>query len=309
MANPWSEQYRPDRINDIILPKALKKRMKAIVKSGELDNMIFYGGPGAGKTTLALALVNELNGSAMVINGSDESGIESLRTKVREFASTASLTGGQKVVIYDEADALTAATQAALRGFIEEFAGVCRFIFTCNNVNKLIEPLKDRCPPIDFSVPSKEVESLQAEMFVRLMEILDENGVEYDQKALVAYVKAGGVRWRKMLLNLQAYARNGKIDTGILSAFGADQFKELIGFLRTKNFKGVQNWVVQYSSDDRSALIRKLYEEMRDYLKPTSLPGMVLILNSWQNDVGADAEIAAVAHLVEVMKSVEFIDG
>lgn len=309
MNNPWTEVYRPNRVKDVILPKTLRKRMQGVVDSGDIPNMIFYGGPGVGKTTVALALVDELKGSSIMINGSDESGIDALRTKVRDFASTASLDGGQKVVIYDEADALTATTQAALRGFIEEFAGVCRFIFTCNNVNKLIEPLRDRCVMVDFSIPSKEVETLQAKMYVKLREILEENGVEYDDSVLASYVKSSGARWRKILVDLQIYAKGGKIDTGILSAFGADKFNDLIRYLRDKNFKEVQNWVVQYSSDDRSALIRKLYDEMRSYVKPTSLPGLVLILNNWQNDVGADAEIAAVAHLVEIMRSVEFSNG
>ena len=187
----WTEKYRPSRISDVVLPKALTTAMNDVVKTGDIPNMIFYGGPGVGKTTVAKALIEELNGSCMMINGSDDSGIDSLRTRVRNFASTASLTGGQKVVIYDEADALTAATQAALRGFIEEFADSCRFIFTCNHYNKLIEPLRDRCVSYDFSaaISDKEMEKMQARMFQRLTVILDGEGVEYDPAVLVAMVK------------------------------------------------------------------------------------------------------------------------
>lgn len=311
MTDLWTEVYRPAKIDDIILPKKIRKSLTNIVSTGEIPNMVFYGGPGVGKTTAALALINELNGSAMMINGSDDSGIESLRTKVREFASTASLSGGQKVVIYDEADALTAATQAALRGFIEEFASSCRFIFTCNNKNKLIEPLQDRLVSFDFTVPYAEMEVLQAKMFQRLCNILDENGVEYDVKVISAFVKSHDARWRRMLSELQQYAKSGKIDTGILTLVNTETFHILIQHLRNKDFGATQKWVVENGGGNQAHLIRKFYDQMRKVVTPNSIPGLVMILNSWQYKAAfvADQEINAVDHLTEIMKSLEFQNG
>ena len=272
--------------------------------------MIFYGGPGVGKTTVAKALIEELNGSCMMINGSDDSGIDALRTRVRNFASTASLTGGQKVVIYDEADALTAATQAALRGFIEEFADSCRFIFTCNHYNKLIEPLRDRCVSYDFSaaISDKEMEKMQARMFQRLTVILDGEGVEYDPAVLVAMVKHYAPRWRKLIGDLNQYSKSGKIDTGVLSILSKDDFAELVGYMRDKNFKAVQNWVVEHGDQDAATLIEKFYSKMRDVVKPQSIVPLIYILNNWQYraSIVANPEINSVDHLAQIMSGVEF---
>ena len=311
MVNLWTEQYRPATVDDAILPKGVRKTLKGVLDTGDIPNMIFHGGPGIGKTTAALALVSELNGSAIVINGSDESGIDALRNKVRNFASTTSLTGGQKVVIYDEADALTAATQAALRGFIEEFASTCRFIFTCNYPQKLIAPLQDRCVSVDFTVPASELEALQAKMFLRLKAILEENNVEYDDKVLAAFVRGYGSRWRKMIGDLNSYAKSGKIDVGVLSSLKSEDFSVLINALREKNFKDMQKWVVDNHDLANTQLVRKFYDQMRAIVKPECIPGLVMILNSWQVNaaVVADPEINTVAHLTEIMRSVEFKDG
>lgn len=306
----WVEQYRPSKISDVILPKTLTTAMNGIVKTGDIPNMIFYGGPGVGKTTVAKALIEELDGSCMMINGSDDSGIDALRTKVRNFASTASLTGGQKVVIYDEADALTAATQAALRGFLEEFADSCRFIFTCNHYNKLIEPLRDRCVSYDFSaaVSDKEMEKMQARMFQRLTVILDGEGVEYDPAVLVAMTKHYAPRWRKLIGDLNQYSKSGKIDTGVLAILSKDEFAELVGYMREKNFKAVQNWVVEHGDQDAATLIEKFYDRMRDVVKPQSIVPLIYILNNWQYraSIVANPEINSVDHLAQIMSGVEF---
>ena len=305
----WVEKYRPNTIDDCILPSQLKKDFEEILKQGELQNLLLTGTAGTGKTTVAKALCKQLDLDYLLINGSEESGIDTLRNKIKQFASTVSLQGGYKVVILDEADYLNPqSTQPALRGFIEEFSANCRFILTCNFKNRVIEPLHSRCSVIEFNIPKKEAERLCSVMMARLMHILDAEGIKYEAPVLAELIMKHVPDWRRVINELQRYSVSGVIDSGILVQLSDTSLNDLMLFLKEKNFKQMRKWVAENMDSEPAALYRKIYDNMCDYVDTSSIPQLVLILADYQykNAFVADHELNTVACLTEVMAGVKF---
>jgi DNA polymerase III delta prime subunit len=303
----WVEKYRPKTIADTILPDSLKQVFQKIVDGGELPNMLFTGTAGLGKTTVARALCNSLELDYILINGSEEGNIDTLRTKIKQFASSVSLQGGYKVVILDEADYLNPqSTQPALRGFIEEFANNCRFLLTCNFKNRIIEPLHSRCGVYEFNTSKKDLQPLAAQMLKRCQSILEDEGVSYDQMAVVDLIMKHAPDWRRVLNELQRHSMVG-ITSGS-SSNNAGSFESLFEYLKTKDFKKMRSWVVNNIDTDASAIFRGVYDRMYDKLKPQSIPQLVLILADYQykNAFVADHELNIVACMTEIMANVEF---
>lgn len=305
----YVEKYRPSTIEDCILPKSIKTTMKDIVRNGELPNMLFSGGPGVGKTTVAKALCKELDLDYLLVNGSEEGNIDTLRGKIKQFASTVSFQGGYKVVILDEADYLNPqSTQPALRGFIEEFSKNCRFILTCNFKNRIIEPLRSRCSVYEFSIPNNEKPYLASFFFERLQAILSQENVTYDPKVLVVLIEKHFPDWRRILNECQRYSLSGTIDSGILVNLNDDNIKSLMNCLKEKDFKTMRKWVVDNIDTEPQSILRKIYDSMYDYMNPNSIPNLVVILAEYQykNSFVADREINLVACMTEIMSSIEF---
>jgi len=305
----WVEKYRPKVIADCILPSAMKKTFTDMVESGEVQNLLLSGGAGCGKTTVARSLCNELDSDCIIVNCSEDGNIDTLRTRIRNFASTVSMSGNKKVVILDEFDYSNAqSTQPALRGFMEEFSANCRFILTCNFKNRIIEPLQSRCTCINFQIPTKERPTLAKQMLQRVKGILDAEGVAYDDKVLVELIMKHFPDFRRILNELQRYSVSGKIDVGILIQLGEIKIKELISALKDKDFTSVRKWVVENSDADSASLFRKIYESMYDCFAPSSIPKLVLILAEYQYKAAfvADAEINMTACLTEIMMECEF---
>ena len=305
----WVEKYRPKTIDECVLPAELKENFQKVLKQREMQNMLLTGTAGTGKTTAAKALCNELDLDYLLINGSEESGIDTLRNKIKHFASTVSLQGGYKVVILDEADYLNPqSTQPALRGFIEEFSSNCRFILTCNFKNRIIEPLHSRCTTIEFNIPKKDAERLASVMMARLMLILDDEGITYEHPVLAELIMKYMPDWRKVINELQRYSIGGTIDSGILVQLSDISFNNLVSFLKEKNFKQVRKWVAENMDSEPVALYRKIYDNMNDNIEPASIPQLVLILADYQykNAFVADHELNTVACLTEVMAGVKF---
>ena len=305
----WVEKYRPKTIDDCVLPAHIKTTFKQIVNGGELHNMLLTGTAGLGKTTVAKALCNELDLDYLLINGSEESGIDTLRNKIKQFASSVSLQGGYKVVILDEADYLNPqSTQPALRGFIEEFSGNCRFILTCNFKNRIIEPLHSRCSVVEFNIPKKESERLCSVMMARLMLILDDEGIKYETKVLAELIMKYMPDWRRVINELQRYSTSGVIDSGILVSLSDISVNELMSSLKIKDFKKMRQWVANNIDSDPASLFRKLYDNMNEYVVPESIPQMVLILADYQykNSFVSDHELNLVACCTELMAGVKF---
>lgn len=305
----WVEKYRPKKIDDCILPASLSEVFKQIVDGGELPNMLFTGTAGLGKTTVAKALCNQLDLDWILINGSEEGNIDTLRTKIKQFASTVSLSGGYKVVILDEADYLNAQSfQPALRGFIEEFANNCRFILTCNFKNRIIEPLHSRCGVYEFNTNKKTLAELSMQFMKRLINILDNESVEYDKKVLAELIMRFAPDWRRVITECQRYSLSGRIDTGILSILSNNSVNDLIGYLKSKDFKKMRSWVSNNIDTDTSGIFRSIYDSMTDTIQPGSIPRAVLILADYQykNAFVADHELNVVACLTELMAEVEW---
>jgi len=305
----WVEKYRPKKIEDCILPESLLDTFKQVVASGDLPNMLLTGTAGLGKTTVAKALCNELNLNWILINGSEEGNIDTLRNKIKQFASTVSLTGGYKVVILDEADYLNAQSfQPALRGFIEEFSSNCRFILTCNFKNRIIEPLHSRCGVYEFNTNKKMLAELSMQFMKRLTWILDQENVTYDKKVLAELIIRFAPDWRRVINECQRYSLSGSIDTGILSLLSNNSVSDLIGYLKAKNFKKMRTWVTNNIDTDASGIFRKIYDTMYDTIQPNSIPRTVLILADYQykNAFVADHELNVVACLTELMAEVEW---
>ena len=304
----WVEKYRPQQIADCILSDELKQTFEKIVASGDLPNMLFSGTAGTGKTTVAKALCNQLNLDWIIINGSEDGNIDTLRGKIKQFASTVSLQGGVKVVILDEADYLNAqSTQPALRGFIEEFSSNCRFILTCNFKNRIIEPLHSRCGVYEFNTSKKNTAVLMQQMFERACTILDGEGVKYDKKDLLPIVSKHAPDWRRVLNELQRRSVLGFDASSTVDMGGS--IADLVKTLKDKNFKEMRKWVVNNIDTDASAIFRGLYDTMTDKVKPQSIPQLVLILADYQykNAFVADHELNVVACLTEIMANVEFL--
>lgn len=306
----WVEKYRPRTIRECILPDDLKNTFSKIIESGELPNMLFTGTAGLGKTTVAKAICNELDLDYIVINGSEEGNIDTLRGKIKQFASTVSLQGGIKVVILDEADYLNPqSTQPALRAFIEEFSNNCRFILTCNFKNRIIEPLHSRCGVYEFGFASKAIATACAGKFMdRCTTILDSEGITYDKSTLANLIMKYMPDWRRVLNELQRYGiATGNIDSHVLNNMGDRNFESLFDYLKNKDFKKMRKWVVDNIDTDASAIFRGIYDRMGDKVQPHSIPQLVLILADYQykNAFVADHELNVVACLTEVMANVE----
>ena len=305
----WVEKYRPKTVSDIVLPQSLKQTFQKIVASKELPNMLFTGTAGLGKTTVARALCNELGCDYILINGSEEGNIDTLRTKIKQFASSVSLQGGYKVVILDEADYLNPqSTQPALRGFIEEFSKNCRFILTCNFKNRIIEPLHSRCGVYEFNTSKKSMIELCESFMARCKTILDNEKVEHDAKPVAELIMKFAPDWRRVLNELQRYSTSGIIDSGILVSLNDVSVNELMGSLKQKDFKKMRQWVSNNIDSDPAALFRKMYDNMNEYVDPGSIPQMVLILADYQykNSFVADHELNLVACCTELMAGVKF---
>ena len=306
----WVEKYRPRTIADAILPDGLKQTFQKIIDTGELPNMLFTGTAGLGKTTVARALCNELDLDHIVINGSEEGNIDTLRTKIKQFASTVSLQGGYKVVILDEADYLNPQSfQPALRGFIEEFANNCRFILTCNFKNRIIEPLHSRCGVYEFNTSKKDMAQLMSHFMDRTNAILEAEKIECDKKILAQLIMKFAPDWRRVLNELQRYSiGSSSIDSGILVNLSDKNYDDLFEHLKSKDFKKMRSWVVNNIDTDASAIFRAIYDRMSDKVTPTSIPQLVLILADYQykNAFVADHELNGVACLTEVMANVQF---
>jgi DNA polymerase III delta prime subunit len=301
------EKYRPQTIEDCILPEGLKETFQKIVDKGELPNMMFTGSAGVGKTTVARALCNELDLDYMLINGSEDGNIDTLRGKIKQFASTVSLQGGQKVVILDEADYLNPqSTQPALRGFIEEFSSNCRFILTCNFKNRIIDPLHSRCSIYEFNLGNK-AEMAQAFM-ARLQFILDSEHIIYDNAVIAELIMKYIPDWRRVINECQRYGMSGHIDTGILVTLSETSIKGLMEDLKAKNFKKMRKWVTDNIDVESSKLFRMIYDNMTDYVEPQSIPQVVLILAdySYKDSFVADHELNVVACMTEIMSSIKF---
>ena len=305
----WTEKYRPQTVEDCILPDRLKKPFQEYVNQKEIPNLLLSGGAGVGKTTIAKAMCNEIGCDFMVINGSDESGIDTFRTKIKNYASSMSLSGGRKVIIIDEADYLNPnSTQPALRNAIEEFAGNCSFIFTCNYKNRIIDPLHSRCAVIDFGLKNGEKAKMAAAFFKRIQTILQSESVDADDKVLAELIKKHFPDFRRVLNELQRYSQFGKIDTGILTQIADVSIDELTKSISSKDFASIRKWVATHEIDS-TVLYRKLYDSLYDVLKPQSIPQAVIILADYQYKAAfvADQEINTVACLTELMVSCEFV--
>jgi DNA polymerase III delta prime subunit len=304
----WTEKYRPKKIEDCILPERLKKPFQEYVNQSSIPNLLLAGGAGVGKTTVAKAMCEEIGCDYMVINGSDESGIDTFRTKIKNYASSMSLSGGRKVIIIDEADYLNPnSTQPALRNAIEEFAVNCSFIFTCNYKTRIIEPLHSRCAVIDFGLKNDEKASMAAQFFKRLQGVLETEKVEFDDKVIAELVKKHFPDFRRVLNELQRYSQFGKIDTGVLAQIGNIQIDEIVTHIKSKDFGAIRKWVAT-NDLDTNTVFRQLYDSLYDIMKPQSIPQAVLIIADYQykNAFVADPEINLVACLTELMANCEY---
>lgn len=307
----WVEKYRPKTVQETILPDSLKKTFQQFVDQKNIPNLLLSGSAGIGKTTIAKAMLEELECDYIVINGSDEGRlIETLRTKIKNFASSMSFGGGRKYVILDEADYLSAeSVQPALRNFMEEYSNNCGFILTCNFVNKIIAPLHSRCSVIEFKLPKEERPAMASSFYRRVVGILSNEGVEADNKVVAKIVEKHFPDFRRVLNELQRYSATGKIDAGILTNLGEVSIKELVTALKNKEFNNVRKWVAQNVEGDGAQIFRKIYDGMGDYVKPTSIPQVVITLADYQYKSAfvADQEINMMAMMTEMMVEVEWV--
>ena len=305
----WVEEYRPKTIDDCILPQSLKTLFQSFIEKGEVSNLLFSGTPGVGKTTVAKALCEQMNCDWIMINGSEEGGIDVLRNKIKNFASTVSLSGGKKVVILDEADYLNPqSTQPALRGFVEEFHKNCRFILTCNFKNRIIEPLHSRFSNIEFRISPKDKGKLATKLFERVSYILKEQNIEYEEAVVAELIKKHFPDFRKLINELQRYSVSGVIDAGVLVNVSDENLKTLVSHLKDKEFGNMRKWVVNNLDNDPVKIFRKIYDSMYTTLQPETIPHAVLIIADYQYKSAfvADQEINLVACLTELMSQVKF---
>lgn len=303
----WTEKFRPQSIEACILPERLKKPFQEYVNKKTLPNLLLHGGAGVGKTTVAKAMCNEIGCDFMVINGSDENGVDTIRVKIKNYASSMSFVGGRKVIIIDESDYLTTNAQAILRNAVEEFAGNCSFIFTCNYKNRIIDPLHSRCAVIDFGLKNGEKAKMASAFFKKIQSILQSEKVEYDDAVIVELIKKHFPDFRRVINEIQRYSQLGKIDIGILSQIGEVSISQIVKHLKDKDFGSIRKWVAT-TEIDATVLFRKIYDGMYDVLKPHSIPKAVLILADYQYKQAfvVDQEINIVAFLTELMIECDF---
>lgn len=304
----WCEKYRPTRLAETILPDELKTTFSEFVTKGNIPNLILSGGPGVGKTTVARAVLEELECDYIIINGSMNGNIDTLRNEIMQFASSVSFQGGRKYVILDEADYLNAnSTQPALRNFMEEFSSNCGFILTCNFKNRIIEPLHSRCSVIDFTIKNSDKPNLAGQFFKRLCSILEMESVEYDKQVLAAMVQKHFPDWRRVINEVQRYSATGKIDSGILANIQEVTLNSLIEQMKNKNFTAVRKWVAENADNDPSSLFRKFYDQAATLFQPSAIPQLVLTLADYQYKAAfvADQEVNMSACLAEIMVNCE----
>lgn len=305
----WVEAYRPKKISECILPDNLKVTFQEFVNKKNIPNLLLTGGPGVGKTTVARAMLEEVDADYIVINGSMNGNIDTLRNEIMQFASTVSFTGGRKYVILDEADYLNPnSTQPALRNFMEEFSNNCGFILTCNFKNRIISPLHSRCSVVDFNIPKDQKMKLASQFLNRVCNILDNQDIDFDKKVVAEFITRHFPDWRRVINELQRYSATGRIDSGILSSTSDSSIKELVNHLKAKSFTEMRKWVAENNDIDSTALFRKLYDMSTSYLEPRSIPQLVLLLADYQHKAAfvADHEINIVACFTEIMTSCEF---
>jgi DNA polymerase III delta prime subunit len=306
----WVEKYRPKTVAECILPDRIKKVFQEYVDSENIPNLMLTGSAGVGKTTVAKAMCEQLGVNHLFINSSEERGIDMLRTKIKGYASTISLTGGRKVIILDEADYLTPEAQAGLRGAIEEFSNNCSFIFTCNFKSRLINALHSRCSVIDFSLKAEEKPRMASQLFTRLSIVLNNEGIEYDKQVLIKIIEKHFPDYRRTLNELQRYSASGSIDAGTLSQVSdVRKISELVGYLKEGNFGEMRKWVVANSDIEPARIYRKIYDSLYEYFKPDSIPQAVVIISKYQYQSAfvADQEINLVACLTEIMVDCEYV--
>jgi len=305
----WVEKYRPNKISDTILTDDLKKTFQTFVDEGYIPNLLLSGGPGVGKTTVAKAMLDEIGATYMMINGSEESGIDVLRNKIKNFASTVSMDGKRKFVILDEADYLNPqSTQPALRGFMEEFHKNCGFILTCNFKNRIIEPLHSRCSVVEFKIPTSDKPKLAGQFFKRVQDILTTEKVQFEPKAVAGVVEKHFPDWRRVLNELQRYSASGMIDAGILVNVSETNMKDLVRFLKEKDFKSIRKWVANNLDNDPTRVYRKIYDILYEEIEPQTVPHLVLAVADYQYKSAfvADQEINMLAFMIEIMTQVKF---
>lgn len=305
----WVERYRPQKINDTILPDSTKAMFKKFVADDSIPNLLLTGGPGVGKTTVAKAMLEEMGCDYKIMNGSLNVNIDAIRYDISTYASAVSLTGGRKYVIFDEADYLNAANvQPALRNFIEEYSANCGFIFTCNFKNRIIQPLRSRLSEIDFTIEQTQRPQLAAQFYKRVRTILDNENVEYDNKVVAKVIEKHFPDFRRVLTELQSYSASGKIDEGIFVNLKQESVDELFRLLKDKNFTEMRKWVAKNSDQDMNELFRRIYDLANDKVELRSQPGFVVTLADYMYKANfvADLEVNMVAFLTEVMMEASF---
>jgi len=305
----WVEKYRPHKIADCVLPDNLKTTFQKFVDDGNIPNLLLSGTAGVGKTTVARAMLDEIDADYIIINGSMNGNIDTLRNDIRNFAATVSFGGGRKYVILDESDYLNAnSTQPALRNFMEEFSSNCGFILTCNFINRIIDPLHSRCSVIEFKIGNKEKATLAKEFLSRACGILDQENVTYDKKVVAEVIMKHFPDWRRVLNELQRYGTSGNIDAGILASVDNVEIKELVKYLKAREFENMRKWVGQNASMDVNVLFRRLYDASSAILKPESIPALVLALADYQYKAAfvVDQEINMSACMTQIMMDCEF---
>ena len=304
----WVEKYRPKTLSDCILPTDLSLIFNGMKKERKIPNMLFYGKAGTGKTSVAKALAQDLELDWMLINCSEDKGIDTLRVKIRQYASTVSLSGNGKLIILDEFDYATTAIQTGLRGAIEEFADNCRFIITCNYKNRVIDPLHSRCTGVDFSIPSPEKPQIAASVLSRVESILNNENIPYEKQVVANLVKKYFPDIRRIINELQKYSSVGKIDVGILAQNSSDSYKELLGYMKSKDFAACRKWIMQNLDLNTSEFFKRLYNDLFSSLKPNSIPQAILIIAEYQykSAFAADQEINSMAMIIQLMMDCEF---